>query len=153
MDCDAIRLAFCSCRRKKNPHRNRMEAHKTEGKSALTAPQTKTKARLPKVKKTDAERRLKGVTVRLTVARYDELKAHAAGGGQTLARVVRNLIQQPVAVLTPGQDSLLRQLAGMANNLNQLAKRANQDGLLEVAMPAAQAAAQVSRLLDSFAEA
>lgn len=153
MDCDAIRLAFGSYRRQKNPHQNRMEANKREENPAPAAPQAKKRVRPPKVKKTDAERRLKGVTVRLTVARYDELKAHAAEGGQTLARVVRNMIQQPVPVLTPGQDALLRQLAGMANNLNQLAKRANQGGLLEVATPAAEAAAQVSRLLDSFADA
>jgi hypothetical protein len=150
MDCDAIRLAFGSYRRQKNPHPTRMEVNKREEKPA---PPAKKRVRPPQVKKTDAERRLKGVTVRLTVARYDELKAHAAAGGQTLARVVRNLIQQPVAALTPGQDALLRQLAGMANNLNQLAKRANQGGLVEVATPAAQAAAQVSRLLDSFADA
>lgn len=130
-----------------------MEANKREDNPAPSAPPTKKKARPPKVIKTDAERRLKGVTVRMTLARYDELKAQAAAGGQTLARVVRNLIRQPVPALTPGQDALLRQLAGMANNLNQLAKRANQGGLLEVAMPAAQAAAQVSRLLDSFADA
>ncbi len=130
-----------------------MDENKRENSPACADPKPKKRARLPNVKKTDAERRLKGVTVRMTIARYDELKGQAAAGGQTLARVVRNLIRQPVPALTPGQDALLRQLAGMANNLNQLAKRANQGGLLEVATPAAQAAAQVSRLLDSFADA
>jgi hypothetical protein len=129
-----------------------MEANQREQNAAASAP-GKQRARLPKVKKTDAERRLKGVTVRMTLARYDELKAQAAAGGQTLARVVRNLIREPVPALTPGQDALLRQLAGMANNLNQLAKRANQGGLFEVAAATNQAAAQVSSLLDSFADA
>ncbi len=103
-------------------------------------------------RKTDAERRLKGVTVRLSVERYAELQAYAAEGGRTMAHVVRAVVNGKLPQLTPEQEGWLRQLAGMANNLNQLAKRAHQEGFVVVGQQVQEQAAKMSALLDYFAE-
>ena len=46
----------------------------------------------------------------------------------------------------------LRQLAGLANNLNQLAKKAHQNGFGAVGEEVAKQAARVSELLNYFGE-
>jgi len=103
-------------------------------------------------RKTDAERRVKGVTVRLSVERYAELETYAAEGGRTMAHVVRSAVNGKVPQLTPEQEGWLRQLAGMANNLNQLAKKAHQDGFGAVGREVEQRAAELNKILNYFAE-
>lgn len=143
MFCDAKRLAFGSYRRQKIPT---MEAPTTPKKTPRTGPAAGGRPR-----KTDAERRLKGVTVRLSTARYAELSAYAAEGGRSLAHVVRQLLSGGLPQLTPAQEGSLRQLAGLANNLNQLAKRAHQGGFGAVGEEVAWQAQRISQLLDNFA--
>ncbi|WP_460586516.1 plasmid mobilization relaxosome protein MobC [Hymenobacter arcticus] len=74
----------------------------------------------------------------------------AKASGRPLAVVVRSLTRPQRKGLTPEQFGLLRQLAGMTTNLNQLAKRGHQDGFGAVANQVTQAAAQLSALLNTY---
>jgi hypothetical protein len=103
--------------------------------------------------------KLKSVTTHVSAARYDELQAGAAAVRQPISQFVRPLVEagvkarkRPVLPLTVEQDSYLRQLAGMANNLNQLSKRAHQSGFAAVAQEVEAQAATLDRLLDYFAD-
>lgn len=86
----------------------------------------------------------------VTKSTYAELKEMAKASGRPLAVVVRSLTRPQRKGLMPEQFGLLRQLAGMATNLNQLAKRGHQDGFGAVANQVTQAAEQLSALLDTY---
>ena len=103
--------------------------------------------------------KLKSVTTHVSAARYDELQEGAAAVRQPISQFVRPLVEagvkvrkRPVLQLTVEQDGYLRQLAGMANNLNQLSKRAHQSGFAAVAQEVEAQAATLDRLLDYFAD-
>ena len=101
----------------------------------------------------EAEKRTKRIVLHVTEATYAELHAQSKASGRPIAGLVRAMTRPQRRVLTPEQFGVLRQLAGMANNLNQLAKRGHQDGFGTVADQALAAADQVSQLLDSFTQA
>ncbi len=103
--------------------------------------------------------KLKSLTTHVSAARYDELQEGAAAVRQPISQFVRPLVEagvkarkRPVLQLTIEQDGYLRQLAGMANNLNQLSKRAHQSGFAAVAQDVEAQAATLDRLLDYFAD-
>jgi len=103
--------------------------------------------------------KLKSVTTHVSLARYEELEAGAAAVRQPLSQFVRPLVEagvkarkRPVLQLTTEQERHLRQLAGMANNLNQLSKRAHQSGFAAVAQEVEAQASTLDRLLDYFAD-
>ena len=103
--------------------------------------------------------KLKSVTTHVSLVRYEELEAGAAAVRQPLSQFVRPLVEagvkarkRPVLQLTIEQEGYLRQLAGMANNLNQLSKRAHQSGFAAVAQEVEAQAATLDRLLDYFAD-
>jgi len=98
----------------------------------------------------EAEKRTERIVLHVTKATYVELKEMAKASGRPLAVVVRSLTRPQRKGLTPEQFRLLRQLAGMATNLNQLAKRGHQDGFGAVANQVTQAADQLSALLDTY---
>ena len=105
------------------------------------------------------EEKLKSVTTHVSAARYAELEAGAAEVRQPISQFVRPLVEagigrrkRPVLQLSVEQDGYLRQLAGLANNLNQLAKKAHQSGFGAVGQEVAQQAARVNGLLDYFGE-
>ena len=103
--------------------------------------------------------KLKSVTTHVSLARYEELEAGAAAVRQPLSQFVRPLVEagvkarkRPILQLSVEQDGYLRQLAGIANNLNQLSKRAHQSGFAAVAQDVEAQAATLDRLLDYFAD-
>jgi hypothetical protein len=98
----------------------------------------------------EAEKRTERIVLHVTKSAYAELKDIAKASGRPLAVVVRSLTRPQRKGLTPEQFGLLRQLAGMATNLNQLAKRGHQDGFSAVANQVTQAADQLSTLLDTY---
>ena len=105
------------------------------------------------------EEKLKSVTTHVSAARYAELEAGAAQVRQPISQFVRPLVEagvgrrkRPVLQLSVEQDGYLRQLAGLANNLNQLAKKAHQSGFGVVGEAVAQQATRVSELLNYFGE-
>lgn len=109
--------------------------------------------------KKEPEDKLKSVTTHVSADRYEELQAGAAAVRQPMSQFVRPLVEagvkarkRPVLQLTVAQDGYLRQLAGMANNLNQLSKRAHQAGFATVAQEVEAQATTLDRLLDYFAD-
>jgi hypothetical protein len=103
--------------------------------------------------------KLKSLTTHVSAARYEELQEGAAAVRQPISQFVRPFVEagvkarkRPVLQLTIEQDGYLRQLAGMANNLNQLSKRAHQSGFAAVAQDVEAQATTLDRLLDYFAD-
>lgn len=109
--------------------------------------------------KKELSEKLKSVTTHVSLARYEELRAGAEAVRQPMSQFVRPLVEagvkarkRPMLQLSVAQDGYLRQLAGMANNLNQLSKRAHQAGFAAVAQEVEAQAATLDRLLDYFAD-
>ena len=72
----------------------------------------------------------KGVTVKFSPVSYETLRFRAGKSGRSLAVYIREaaLAATVTARHTPEENALLRSLAGMANNLNQLTKLSHQTG-------------------------
>ena len=70
------------------------------------------------------------ITVKLATADYYSLKSKAREMGVTLSEFTRNALQNCVVRQRLNKENLhhIIQLIGMANNLNQIARRANAGG-------------------------
>lgn len=71
--------------------------------------------------------------IRFTKDEYFLVKHKAAKAGMRITQYIREMsVQgQVTARLTPEERSQVRQLVGLANNLNQLTKTAHQEGILK----------------------
>ncbi|WP_246169438.1 MobC family plasmid mobilization relaxosome protein [Rudanella paleaurantiibacter] len=103
-------------------------------------------------KKADDEKRTKAIQVRLKPAGYEYVQQLAEQRNTSMADVIRELCNGEVTVITPEQETLLRQLATMSNNLNQLARKANMDGIMSVALLVERRAQELGELLDRYAK-
>lgn len=76
----------------------------------------------------------KSVNLKLTAADYKIIQKKAAKVGLTVTQYVREMTLNGgvKSRFTVEELNLMRQLSGEANNLNQLAKRANQAGFQRV---------------------
>ena len=74
------------------------------------------------------------VNIKLMTEEYYSLKARANAASMPINDFVRNAIQHSEVKqrLTPEVNDHIRKLSGMANNLNQIAKRANQVGYEDI---------------------
>lgn len=72
--------------------------------------------------------------IRFTTEEYLNIKANARKAGKTITTYIRQAsLQQQIQVTLNGEErQYVRQLIGMANNLNQLTKKAHQQDLLEL---------------------
>lgn len=72
------------------------------------------------------------VTVKFATAEYYSLKAKAKQAGMTISNFVREALNRSEVKerLNAGHLRHILQLTGMANNLNQIARRANSAGYL-----------------------
>lgn len=72
--------------------------------------------------------------IRFTAEEYLSIKAKASQAGKTITTYIRqaSLQQQIQITLDSEERQFVRQLIGMANNLNQLVKKAHQQDLLEL---------------------
>ena len=70
--------------------------------------------------------------VRITRAEYFFIREQAAKAGMKLSAYLREAIfeDKVIARLTEEERQVVRQLIGMANNINQIAKVCHQEGLL-----------------------
>lgn len=125
---------------------------------AVTSADAPKSKRLGGRPKKEPGEKLKSVTTHVSLARYEELEVGAQAVRQPLSQFVRPLVEagvkarkRPVLQLTIEQDGYLRQLAGMANNFNQLSKRAHLSGFDAVAQEIQAQAASLNSLLDYFA--
>lgn len=82
-----------------------------------------------------AEKKKYRITVKLTTEGYYTLKGKAKSAGTSMSEFVRKVLEKGVVIerLTIEQADFIRKLCGMANNLNQLAHRANAEGFHAVA--------------------
>ena len=77
-------------------------------------------------------KRLAATGVRFTKAEYFIVKQKAEKAGYRITQYIRvmSIKGQVIARLSPLEKEMIPQLIGMSNNLNQLAKKAHQAGLL-----------------------
>ena len=82
-----------------------------------------------------AEKKKYRITVKRTTEDYYTLKGKAKSTGISMSEFVRKVLEKGNVIerLTIEQADFIRKLCGMANNLNQLAHRANADGFHVVA--------------------
>ena len=81
-----------------------------------------------------AEKKKYRITVKLNTQDYYTLKGKAKSEGISMSEFVRKLLYNGNIIerLTVEQADFIRKLCGMANNLNQLAHRANAEGFHSV---------------------
>lgn len=98
------------------------------------------------------EKRSRVISVRLSgdEERAILLKAHFAR--QTISSFMRNasLEQKVMTRLTEEERQMVRQLIGMANNLNQLAKNSHTQKLLTLAQAIIETLSQINVILNSI---
>ena len=82
-----------------------------------------------------AEKKKYRITVKLNTQDYYTLKGKAKSAGVTMSEFVRKVLDKGNVIerLTIEQADFIRKLCGMANNLNQLAYRANVEGFYSIA--------------------
>ena len=82
-----------------------------------------------------AEKKKYRITVKLNTQDYYTLKGKAKNAGISMSEFVRKVLDKGNVIerLTVEQADFIRKLCGMANNLNQLAHRANAEGFHAVA--------------------
>ena len=96
-----------------------------------------------------ARRRSKSVTVRFSKIDYETLRVRCRKANRRLSEYIRESALQSEVVMphTTENASLYRELAGMANNLNQLAHQANTYGYEQDAQLYHENAVEVSNLI------
>lgn len=90
--------------------------------------------------------------VRFTEVEYYVVKQKASRGGKNIAAYIRHAsLQQKIqSSLNEEERPFVRQLIGIANNLNQLMKKAHQEGLLEIVIVFEQYKKLVEDLLEKL---
>lgn len=78
-------------------------------------------------RKMAAEKMKYKVTIKMSTVEYYTLKGKAKEADISLSELIRNSIMKISIVqrLTPEMNDEIRKLTGMANNLNQIARKAN----------------------------
>ena len=81
-------------------------------------------------------KREKIISSRFTLDEYQTIQERIKTAGVTLSRFIRLAILNGKVVqrITPEDAGILRQLSGMANNLNQLTRKANAGGFSKAAL-------------------
>lgn len=92
------------------------------------------------------------VTVKFATAEYYSLKAKAKEAGMTISLFVRNALQQCEVRqrLSAAHLKHILQLTGMANNLNQIAKKANTYGYLAAEAESETLAKEIDNVIKSI---
>ena len=82
-----------------------------------------------------AEKKKYRITVKLNTQDYYTLKGKAKNAGISMSEFVRKVLEKGAVIerLTVEQADFIRKLCGMANNLNELAHRANAEGFHAIA--------------------
>ncbi len=114
-----------------------------------TEPLRKKGGRPPSATKRDQQ-----ITVLLTRLEKLAIQKQAEKAGLNLSDYGRQLVLtgQAQARLSPAENETLNQVARLGNNLNQIAHKANADGIRSIAIEAARLLDQLSQLLNKPAE-
>lgn len=83
---------------------------------------------------------------------YEALRFRAGKSGRSLAVYIREaaLVATVTARHTPEENALLRSLAGMANNLNQLTKLSHQAGFYRTRLLIDGLLGKLKRIMDDY---
>lgn len=102
---------------------------------------------LPKVR-----RRSKSVTVRFSKIDYETLRVRCRRANRRLSEYIRESALQSEVVMphTTENASLYRELAGMANNLNQLARLSHQTSLYHTSRKVDEALERVLEIINEY---
>ncbi len=92
------------------------------------------------------------VTVKMSTLEYYTLKSKVKEADVSISEFVRSAIMKSSVVqrLTPKMHEEIRKLSGMANNLNQIARKANAIGYDHVRTEYLFLANKIDRLLDKL---
>ena len=92
------------------------------------------------------------VNVKMATEEYYTLKAKAREAGMTISECIRMNIMNAVIQqrLTPEIHDHIRKLCGMANNLNQIAHKANAQGYLNARIEYLHLADRIDNLLNEL---
>jgi hypothetical protein len=84
--------------------------------------------------KSAAEKKTYRISLKMATEEYYSLRSKARLAGITLSEYIRHVIVKSEVKqrLSPEHLGYIRQLSGMANNLNQIARKANAAGYTEV---------------------
>ena len=85
-------------------------------------------------RKSAAEKKGYKVSLKMATEEYYSLKSKARLAGITMSEYVRHAVKKSEVRqrLSPEHLGYIRQLSGMANNINQIARKANAAGYTEV---------------------
>jgi hypothetical protein len=97
-----------------------------------------------------AQRRDKKINLYVTGLEELAIKKRAERAGLNLSDYCRQIVLsgQAQVRLTPAENEVLNQVAKLGNNLNQIAHKANADGIRSVAFEASRLLQQLSQLLN-----
>lgn len=103
-------------------------------------------------KKSATEKMTKKVTVKFAVVEYYLLSNKAKEAGVSLSVFIRSALQNCTVRerLKASHLSLIHKLTGMANNLNQIAKRANQAGYFSVKTESEMLAKSIDNIINEI---
>ena len=103
-------------------------------------------------KKSATEKMGKKITVKITTVEFYALRAKAKEAGMNVSQLARSALQNCTIKeqLSATHLRLITQLTGMANNLNQIAKRANQAGYLAAKSESETLAKSIDRIIKSI---
>lgn len=92
------------------------------------------------------------IEVRFATAEYYALKAKAKVAGVTISEFIRTAIKNCTVKerLHPQHLKHILQLTGMANNLNQIARRANQAGYISAGADSERLARDIDQVIKSI---
>lgn len=99
-----------------------------------------------------ADKRKYRVSVKMNTKEYFTAKSMASQAGMSLAEYVRTCSLSPIITqrLTPEEMGSIRKLCGMANNLNQLAHKANAGGYAKEATECSEMVESIIQIIDSI---
>jgi len=99
-----------------------------------------------------ARRRSKSVTVRFSKIDYETLRVRCRKANRRLSEYIRESALQSEVVMphTTESASLYRNLAGMANNLNQLARLSHQTSLYHTSRKVDEALERVLAIINEY---
>jgi hypothetical protein len=90
--------------------------------------------------------------VKVNTEEYFAVIEKAKAAGVTLTEFIRQCVfsGEVIAKVTPGQMSLIRDLAGMGNNVNQLARQANAAGYRSYSKRFSALGVEIMNIIDKF---
>jgi hypothetical protein len=103
----------------------------------------------------DARRLSKAVTVKFSKIDYETLRTRSRKANRRLAEYIRESALQSEVVQPRTEADLkeYRTFVGMANNLNQLAKRSHQEGIYYTSLQLDRLLAEISDIVRAYKQA